>query len=229
MALAQAPKAAGHAKRRPIAGVSRTRSPFAPTTLMMSRLVVLHPLFKHENNSPVNRPTQCCVEIPCTVGSRSGFCRSVSNNGCSGGTFDPGNYCPGSQDIQCCLKSGGTGAGTSCKVGSQSGTCLSVSQDGCAGGHFDPGNYCPGSQDIQCCLKSETGVGTSCKVGSQSGTCLSVSRDGCAGGHFDPGNYCPGSQDVQCCLPGSGGGGGSGTVGQRVLNKAKEAAGLPCE
>lgn len=119
--------------------------------------------------------------------------------------------------------------GTSCKVGSQSGTCLSVSQDGCAGGHFDPGNYCPGSQDIQCCLKSETGVGTSCKVGSQSGTCLSVSRDGCAGGHFDPGNYCPGSQDVQCCLPGSGGGGGTGTVGQRVLNKAKEAAGLPCE
>ncbi|KAM7196746.1 hypothetical protein V8F20_006939 [Naviculisporaceae sp. PSN 640] len=223
---------------------------------------------------------QCCVEISCNVGGRSGFCRSVSNNGCLGGTFDPGNYCPGSQDIQCCLKGSETGVGASCKVGSQSGICRSVSKDGCAGGHFDPGNYCPGSQDVQCCLKSgssEPGVGTSCRVGSQSGTCLSVSRDGCAGGHFDPGNYCPGSQDVQCCLKGgssepgvgsscnvagkagtclsvsrdgcaggyfdpgnycpgsqdvqcclkSGTGGGGGDVGQRVLAKAMEAAGLP--
>jgi hypothetical protein len=47
---------------------------------------------------------QCCVEIGCQVGSKTGFCRSVKNNGCPGGTFDPGNHCPGPQDIQCCLK-----------------------------------------------------------------------------------------------------------------------------
>ena len=55
---------------------------------------------------------QCCVEIPCQVGSASGYCRSVSNNACPGGTFDPGNYCPGPQDIQCCLKSSGGGGGS---------------------------------------------------------------------------------------------------------------------
>ncbi|KAK4119763.1 hypothetical protein N657DRAFT_649910 [Parathielavia appendiculata] len=55
---------------------------------------------------------QCCVEIPCTVGTKSGYCRSVSNNGCPGGSFDPGNYCPGSQDIQCCLKNSENGTGT---------------------------------------------------------------------------------------------------------------------
>ncbi|KAK4205871.1 hypothetical protein QBC37DRAFT_301928 [Rhypophila decipiens] len=137
---------------------------------------------------------------------------------------------PSYQNVQWCLKSE-TGVGTSCKVNGQSGTCLSVSKDGCSGGHFDPVNYCPGSQDVQCCLKSsETGVGTACNVGGQSGTCLSVSRDGCAGGHFDPGNYCPGSQDVQCCLKGGSSGSGcsaGSTVGQCVLSKAKEAAGLP--
>ncbi|KAF2820280.1 hypothetical protein CC86DRAFT_387318 [Ophiobolus disseminans] len=46
---------------------------------------------------------QCCVEITCRVGSNSGFCRSKSNNGCSGGTFHTG-ACPGSSDIQCCIK-----------------------------------------------------------------------------------------------------------------------------
>lgn len=46
---------------------------------------------------------QCCVEIKCKAPYGSHLCRSVKNNGCSGGTFKPG-YCPGSTDIQCCVK-----------------------------------------------------------------------------------------------------------------------------
>ncbi|CUS07927.1 unnamed protein product [Tuber aestivum] len=40
----------------------------------------------------------------------TGFCRSLSHDGCSGGTFHKGTGapwpCPGSDDIQCCVKSG---------------------------------------------------------------------------------------------------------------------------
>lgn len=35
--------------------------------------------------------------------NKAGYCRSVQNNGCSGGYFTP-NYCPGPRDIQCCVK-----------------------------------------------------------------------------------------------------------------------------
>jgi hypothetical protein len=45
------------------------------------------------------------VKINCKVPSKgSGYCRSVKNNGCSGGTFSSG-FCPGNTDIQCCVKS----------------------------------------------------------------------------------------------------------------------------
>ncbi|KAG0138828.1 hypothetical protein HOY82DRAFT_5905 [Tuber indicum] len=51
---------------------------------------------------------QCCVEIPCTVSAGTGFCRSTSHDGCSGGTFHTGSGppwpCPGGSDIQCCVK-----------------------------------------------------------------------------------------------------------------------------
>ncbi|RPA93172.1 putative NlpC/P60-like cell-wall peptidase [Choiromyces venosus 120613-1] len=51
---------------------------------------------------------QCCVEIPCKVSAGTGFCRSLSHGGCSGGTFHAGTGapwpCPGSSDIQCCVK-----------------------------------------------------------------------------------------------------------------------------
>ncbi|KAF7514080.1 hypothetical protein GJ744_004405 [Endocarpon pusillum] len=47
---------------------------------------------------------QCCVKINCNVPKVGpGFCRSVKNNGCSGGTFHSG-VCPGNSDIQCCVK-----------------------------------------------------------------------------------------------------------------------------
>jgi len=50
-------------------------------------------------------PKQCCVKITCSVPSAgSGCCRSVKNNGCSGGTFHAG-FCPGNTDIKCCVKS----------------------------------------------------------------------------------------------------------------------------
>ncbi|KAL8778702.1 MAG: hypothetical protein Q9213_007289 [Squamulea squamosa] len=56
---------------------------------------------------------QCCVQIACTVPSvGSGLCRSRWNNGCAGGTFYSGltlhsDFCPGPDDIQCCVRSGG--------------------------------------------------------------------------------------------------------------------------
>jgi Prokaryotic phospholipase A2 len=47
---------------------------------------------------------QCCVKITCKVPNvGTGFCRSVKNNGCSGGNFHAG-HCPGSSDIKCCVK-----------------------------------------------------------------------------------------------------------------------------
>ncbi|KAF2194686.1 hypothetical protein K469DRAFT_744532 [Zopfia rhizophila CBS 207.26] len=49
---------------------------------------------------------QCCVEISCK--NNAGYCRSVSHNGCPGGSFDSGNWCPGDNDIQCCIKATGT-------------------------------------------------------------------------------------------------------------------------
>ncbi|PGH23566.1 hypothetical protein AJ80_02346 [Polytolypa hystricis UAMH7299] len=51
---------------------------------------------------------RCCVDIPCKSNGKSGYCRSVSASGCSGGKFHPGIKapfpCPGNADIQCCIK-----------------------------------------------------------------------------------------------------------------------------
>lgn len=45
------------------------------------------------------------MNIACNVPNQgSGYCRSIKNNGCSGGTFHAG-FCPGSTDIKCCVKS----------------------------------------------------------------------------------------------------------------------------
>ncbi|MCJ1365991.1 hypothetical protein MMC16_005116 [Acarospora aff. strigata] len=52
------------------------------------------------------KDVQCCVEITCSASGGNGFCRSVKNNGCSGGSFVAGR-CPGSKDIQCCIKAAG--------------------------------------------------------------------------------------------------------------------------
>jgi hypothetical protein len=46
---------------------------------------------------------QCCVEIKCKAPYGAHYCRSVKNNGCSGGQFKSG-FCPGGNDIQCCVK-----------------------------------------------------------------------------------------------------------------------------
>lgn len=45
---------------------------------------------------------KCCVVKACQSKAGNGICRSKSRNGCSG-TFIPG-ACPGSSDIQCCVK-----------------------------------------------------------------------------------------------------------------------------
>lgn len=51
-----------------------------------------------------NFATQCCVNVSCDVPKvGSGYCRSVKNNGCSGGKFHAG-FCPGDSDIKCCVK-----------------------------------------------------------------------------------------------------------------------------
>ncbi|TGZ79573.1 hypothetical protein EX30DRAFT_365113 [Ascodesmis nigricans] len=114
-------------------------------------------------NDPNN--IECCVVHSCTVSQGSGYCRSVSMNGCSGGTFYAGtgpNWpCPGSDDIKCCVKSSAPpNTGGSCSVPQGSGTCRSVSSQGCSGGKFYSGtgpNWpCPGSDDIQCCVTGGT-------------------------------------------------------------------------
>ncbi|RPA91918.1 lysozyme-like protein [Choiromyces venosus 120613-1] len=53
--------------------------------------------------------TQCCVELVCKVpGGGTGYCRSVQNGGCPGGSFQSNDYsnnqwpCTGG-DIQCCV------------------------------------------------------------------------------------------------------------------------------
>lgn len=47
---------------------------------------------------------QCCVNLSCDVPKvGSGYCRSVKNNGCSGGNFHAG-FCSGDSDIRCCVK-----------------------------------------------------------------------------------------------------------------------------
>jgi cell wall-associated NlpC family hydrolase len=48
--------------------------------------------------------SQCCVNIKCNAPAGAGYCRSVQDNGCPSGDFHPG-YCPGDDDIQCCVKS----------------------------------------------------------------------------------------------------------------------------
>ena len=145
------------------------------------------------------------MTISCKSSKGAGYCRSVAHNGCPGGTFDPANLCPGSQDIQCCVKGAGTAPPPtsygSCTSKGRSGTCKSVSKQGCSGGTFDPADLCPGSQDIQCCLPGSSAPPTSygtCTSKGRAGTCKSVSEQGCAGGSFDPANLCPGSQDIQC-------------------------------
>ncbi|KAK4168399.1 hypothetical protein QBC43DRAFT_285034 [Cladorrhinum sp. PSN259] len=110
----------------------------------------------------------------------------------------------------------GRAIGDSCKGTEGPGTCQTTSN--CRGISY-PQPFCPNDpDDVQCCVEIP------CQVGTQTGFCRSVSNNGCSGGRFDPGNYCPGSQDIQCCLKGSSDG---KTVGERVLAKAMEAAGVP--
>lgn len=53
---------------------------------------------------PLTSLTQCCVNLSCDVPKvGSGYCRSVKNNGCTGGNFHAG-VCPGDSDIKCCVK-----------------------------------------------------------------------------------------------------------------------------
>ena len=129
----------------------------------------------------------------------SGYCRSVKNNGCSGGKFYSG-FCPGNSDIRCGLKGRATSpAPTTCKVPKAgSGNCRSVKKDGCSGGKFYTG-YCPGNSDNKCCVKTAASTSTCSvpKVGS--GNCQSVKKKGCPDGKFYTG-YCPGNSDNKCCV-----------------------------
>ncbi|KAK4119464.1 hypothetical protein N657DRAFT_650116 [Parathielavia appendiculata] len=109
----------------------------------------------------------------------------------------------------------GRAIGDRCTGTEGAGTCQTTSN--CRGISY-PQPFCPNDpDDVQCCVEIP------CKVGDKSGFCRSVAYNGCPDGTFDPGNYCPGSQDIQCCLKRTQ----TGTVGERMLTKAMEAAGLP--
>lgn len=101
------------------------------------------------------------------------------------------------------------------------GVCVSTKSCSDAGGSFID-NACPGTPDnIKCCTKPSCGSGGNCRFTSScSGTTVA--------------NLCPGPANFMCCQPSSGGGGGGGgdggsDIGAKVLAKAKEAKGTPCE
>jgi hypothetical protein len=96
---------------------------------------------------PLNN--SCAVQATCSSGGVEGVCVSRSS-GCCKGTFNSGNLCPGSDDIQCCYNS-------PCSTGHGSGTCMQTSLCYSQGGSPDSGNYCDGPADLQCCVKGGGG------------------------------------------------------------------------
>jgi hypothetical protein len=91
----------------------------------------------------------CPVQATCYSGSTMGVCVSRSS-GCCRGTFNSGNLCPGSDDIQCCHDA-------PCTTSHGSGTCMQTSLCKSNGGTPDSGNYCDGPADLQCCVSGGSG------------------------------------------------------------------------
>ncbi|KAM5430510.1 hypothetical protein McanMca71_006852 [Microsporum canis] len=115
--------------------------------------------------------------------------------------------------------------GSKCNAPEGEGSCQTTGN--CKGISY-PQALCPNDpNDVQCCVEHQ------CSTGAGSGFCRSVSNNGCPGGHFDKGSGpdwpCPGSDDIQCCIKGGDDNDppGDGSVGQKILEKAMTAAGVP--
>jgi hypothetical protein len=108
------------------------------------------------------------------------------------------------------------------------GVCVSTSSCTADGGSYIS-NACPGTpENIKCCTKP------SCQRAAQSGDCRWT--DQCDGGKTILTGLCPGPAGFKCCITNEGGSppptnpppSGGGDLGQKILAKSKEAAGLPC-
>ncbi|KAK3367833.1 hypothetical protein B0H63DRAFT_535930 [Podospora didyma] len=121
---------------------------------------------------------------------------------------------PADLETRSVLNGGCTGAGGAPGVCIHTGSCTN------SGGTFITG-ACPSTpDDVKCCTKPKCGTGGNCRWTSQCGS--GVTQAG----------LCPGPTNFKCCLPGSGGGGGGSggqpsTTALKILNKAKEAKGIP--
>jgi hypothetical protein len=100
-------------------------------------------------NETLGLATGCPVQATCYSGGTMGVCVSRSS-GCCRGTFNSGNLCPGSNDIQCCYDA-------PCSTSHGGGTCMQTSLCKSQGGVPDSGNYCDGPADLQCCVKGGSG------------------------------------------------------------------------
>jgi len=111
-----------------------------------------------------------------------------------------------------------SGNGPCTGAGGAPGVCISTSDCSAAGG-TSISNACPGTpNDIKCCTKPTCGS-------NGSGNCRFTSQ--CASGNTQA-NLCPGHPDFKCCLPNGSGPNSEGNLGDKILAKAKQAAGLPC-
>ncbi|KAK2877797.1 hypothetical protein FQN49_001195 [Arthroderma sp. PD_2] len=111
--------------------------------------------------------------------------------------------------------------GSKCNAPDGQGSCQKTGN--CKGiAYSEP--LCPHDpNDVQCCVEQQ------CSTAAGSGLCRSL-ESGCPGGHFDKGSGpnwpCPGGDDIQCCIQGAAPP-GDGSLGQKVLDKALTAAGVP--
>ncbi|EFE37482.1 NlpC/P60-like cell-wall peptidase, putative [Trichophyton verrucosum HKI 0517] len=116
--------------------------------------------------------------------------------------------------------------GSKCTAPEGEGSCQQTSA--CKGISYSQA-LCPNDPaDVQCCVEHE------CSTGAGHGFCRSLSN-GCPSGRFDKGSGpkwpCPGGDNIQCCIkreddnhpppP------GDGSIGQKILDKALTAAGVP--
>lgn len=95
-----------------------------------------------ESSGNATLTSTCSYTASCTVSGVAGVCVSISAGCCNTGTKYSG-YCPGSSDIECCIK-------PTCTTPYGSGTCQATSA--CSGTSYS--GYCAGPSSMECCVGS---------------------------------------------------------------------------
>ena len=97
----------------------------------------------------------------------------------------------------------------------RAGVCIPKSSCSSDGGSFID-NACPGTpKNIKCCTKA------SCQKAARTGDCRW--SDKCGKGYETLTGLCPGPAAFKCCVP------EIDNLGKRILEKAKDAVGVPCK